>query len=327
VSLVSVIVPMFNRRALIIETLRSALAQRWPRLEVIVVDDGSTDGSAELVAQTFGDRVRLLRLGTNRGRSAARNAGWELARGDLVAFLDSDDLWDPEKTARQVVCFEDPDVVLAHCYVRQIDSAGAERARESAEILRAFRIAAARGYDYAGLTRTWSRLYTPAVMVRREILGRSGGFDAALAMFEDWDLFWRIARAGRVATLPEVLVSVRVHEGNAEPTWATRAEPWLRVMHKHLAELSQVPDAAHRRRAEHHLLMNVALGEFWRGDHGAMRRWLRRSLRVDAGPLLRPHDPVWGTLLLHTALPSSLADACARALGVDRYRDADVRTP
>jgi glycosyltransferase involved in cell wall biosynthesis len=322
VTLVSVIVPMFNRRALIEATLRSALVQEWPQLEVIVVDDGSTDGSADVVERTFGKRVRLLRLGTNRGRSAARNAGCEIARGDLIAFLDSDDLWDPTKTARQVACFDDPRVSLAHCYVRQIDAAGVVCHAESAEILRAFHTAEARGYDYAGLTRTWCRLYTPAVIVRREALQRSGGFDPTLAMFEDWDLFWRIAQTGRVATLPEVLASVRVHEGNAAPTWAARSEPWLRVMHKHLATVSQVKDREQRRRATANLLMNVALGHFWQRDSTEMRRWLAKSLRVDVTPLLRPFDPVWAALLLHSALPASVADAMARFLGVDRYVDS-----
>lgn len=324
-TLVSVVVPLFNRRALIEETLRSALAQQWPSLEIIVVDDGSTDGSADHVERVFGDRVRLIRLERNVGRSAARNAGCEAARGEYVAFLDSDDLWDPLKLARQMPAFDDDDVMLVHCRVRQIDAAGNVAARETATIARAFEVAEARGYDYGGITATWCRMYTPAVVVRRAALERSHGFDPALSRFEDWDLFWRIARMGRVVTVPEVLVSVRVHEGNVEPRWGAVAEPFARVAEKQLAEIAAGPHPSSVRRAEHNLLMNRALAELWRGDRAAMRHWLRRALRVDAAPILRPWHPTWGALMLHAALPAFVADGIASLLGVDRYRDTGRR--
>lgn len=324
-TLVSVVVPLFDRRAFIEETLRSALAQTHRDLEVIVVDDCSTDGSAELVARTFGDRVRLLRLDRNQGRSAARNAGCAAARGALVAFLDSDDLWDPTKLERQVPAFADPDVALVHCRVRQVDATGAPCEAASAAILRAFEVAERRGYDYAGITATWCRMYTPAVVVRRDALASAGGFDPALDRFEDWDLFWRIARQGKVVTVPEVLVSVRVHAGNVEPSWAECAAPFIRVAEKHLAALPASPVDAVDRRARHNLLMQRALGELWRGDRAAARRWLLRALRLDPRPLLRPWHPTWGALLAHAALPSGLADRAATWLGVDRYRERGAR--
>lgn len=332
-TMVSVVVPLFNRRRLIEETLRSALTQTHRDTEVVVVDDGSTDGSAEFVECTFGNAVRLIRLERNQGRSVARNVGCEAARGELIAFLDSDDLWDATKLARQVPAFDDPEVVLVHCRVREIDGTGALRSRESATILRAFEIAEARGYDYAGITASWCRLYTPAVIVRRTILARTGGFDPALSRFEDWDLFWRVAKGGTVVTVPEVLASVRVHADNVEPRWAQCAAPFIRVAEKHLAALSEPVSsntnstrkssttAAIMRRARHNLLMNRALGELWREDRTAVRHWLLRALRVDARPLLRPWHPTWGALLLHAALPATLADRLAAIMGVDRYRE------
>jgi glycosyltransferase involved in cell wall biosynthesis len=330
-TLVSVVVPMRDRRALIVETLQSALAQTHRPIELIVVDDGSTDGSGDLVAETFGDALQLIRLERNHGRSTARNIGCEAARGEFVAFLDSDDLWDPPKLARQLALFADPDVVLTHCRVRQIDATGAVRSAATAAITRAFEAAERRGYDYGGITATWCRMYTPAVVVRREVLARTGGFDPALDRFEDWDLFWRIAKEGRVATVPETLVSVRVHEGNIEPPWSALAAPFIRVAEKHLAALEEdthrtiergdgdATRAATLRRARHNLLMQRALGELWRGDRPAARRWLVRALRDDPRPLLRPWHPTWGALLLHAALPEAVAETLARALGVDRY--------
>jgi hypothetical protein len=316
---------MYNRRDLIEDSLRSALAQQWPSMEIIVVDDGSTDGSADHVERVFGDRVRLVRLEENVGRSAARNAGCAAARGEFVAFLDSDDLWDSGKLAKQMPAFEDPGVMLVHCRVRQVDGSGRVAARESETIARAFEVAEVRGYDYGGITATWCRMYTPAVVVRRSAFERSGGFDPALSRFEDWDLFWRIARDGEVVTVPDVLVSVRVHEGNVEPRWAALAEPFARVAEKHLAEIATLPPTPTLRRAEYNLRMNLALAALWRGDGIALRAALQHAQRIEGAPQMFPWHPTWGALLLHAALPARVADGIASLLGVDRYRDVGRR--
>ena len=101
--MISVIIPVYNRRELIGRAIDSVLAQSWADFELIIVDDGSDDGTAEHVEERYGDepRVRLLKQATNCGVSAARNAGIESAVGDWLAFLDSDDEWRPEKLERQ----------------------------------------------------------------------------------------------------------------------------------------------------------------------------------------------------------------------------------
>ena len=195
--LVSVVIPVFNRRAFIEKTVASVLAQTYAHVEVIIVDDGSTDGSADLVESAFGDRVHVVRLPTNEGRSIARNKGWALAQGSLVAFLDSDDLWAPEKLARQVPYFDDPAVAIVHCRVARIGAYGDLLEKESSELAREFLSAEQRGYDYGGITQTWCRMYTSASVVRRDALRWSGGFDPRLSNFEDYDVLWRIARDGR----------------------------------------------------------------------------------------------------------------------------------
>jgi glycosyltransferase involved in cell wall biosynthesis len=92
-SLLSVVIPTWNRAQLVRDAIHSALAQREGEVEVIVVDDASTDSTAELLEREFGDRIRLLRLEHRRGPGGARNGGARLARGEFVAFLDSDDVW------------------------------------------------------------------------------------------------------------------------------------------------------------------------------------------------------------------------------------------
>ena len=321
-TLVSVVIPVHNRLALIEATIASALAQTWPHVEVIVVDDGSTDRTAELVEQAFGDRVRLLRLGANRGRSVARNQGAAVSRGSLVAFLDSDDLWSPEKLARQVPHFDDESVALVHCHVSKVDERGSPLAAESTELARAFGVADARGYDYGGITETWCRMYTSAVVVRREALEASGGFDPLLSNFEDWDVFWRIARAGRVMTVREPLVQHRVHPGNTPTDWVANAEPWLYVCRKHLAELPEGSRDPVFRRARHNLLLNLSLGEYWRRHRWASRWWMWRALAVDLRPFRNPGHSTWSAPLLHAFLPRFIADRLVRSWKVDPYENA-----
>lgn len=318
-TLVSVVIPLFNRRRYIVGTIESVLAQRHRDVEVLVVDDGSTDGSADLVASTFGERVRLVRLPQNVGRSAARNLGWEMARGELVAFLDSDDLWLPDKLSRQVDHFRDPSVVLVHCWVGKIDAEGKPLERDAELLAQEFARALERGYDYGGITETWSRLYTSAAVVRREALQVSGGFDPRLSNFEDWDVLWRIAKGGRVVTVPEPLVLHRTHPGNTTASWAEAAEPWLEVMRKHLRELQPTESGPAARRARHNLYLNMSLGEYWRRRHWASRWWMWRALLVDPRPLRNPGYYMWGAPLLNAFLPAFVADAFAERWHVDRY--------
>jgi glycosyltransferase involved in cell wall biosynthesis len=316
---VSVIIPTFNRRPWICATVRSVLAQTFQDFELIVVDDGSSDGTAEMLAAGFGDRIRIERLPSNVGRSAARNVGSALATAPLVAFLDSDDLWLPAKLSRQVPCFDRPEVVMAHCWVGKTDRTGERLEAESRQLEHQFQIAAARGYGYGGITRTWCRMYTSAVMVRRDALLASGGFDSQLSNFEDWDLLWRLARAGEVATVRESLVLHRTHPGNTPTIWAEAAIPWLIVNGKHLAEIGGAPRGVEDRKARANLLVNMALGEYWRRDLAASRRWMWRALRADPSVLAKPGYYVWCAPLLHTLLPHALADRAIDWIRPDQY--------
>jgi hypothetical protein len=125
-DLVSAIIPAHNAERFIAATLRSALAQTYPRLEVIVIDDGSRDATAAIAGRIAAQdrRVRLIRLRTNAGAARARNAGIEAATGRYIAFLDSDDLWLPEKTARQLALFEATQAIVCYTAYRTMDEDG-----------------------------------------------------------------------------------------------------------------------------------------------------------------------------------------------------------
>jgi len=205
---VSVIVPAKDREAFVAEAVRSALAQDGCRLEVIVVDDGSRDGTKDAVRAIGDGRVRLVD-GPGRGPAAARNSGLRAARADLVAFLDSDDAFEPGKLARQLALLaRRPDAGLA--YTGHAFFGDSARRAESGE-------GGKDGADRAdGFARLWLRPYflTSSVVVRRSLLERVGAFDESLPLAEDYDLYLRCAAAAGVAGEPEPLVRIRRHAGN-----------------------------------------------------------------------------------------------------------------
>jgi GT2 family glycosyltransferase len=228
-------------------------------------------------------------------------------------------VWAADNLAKQVPAFTDPGVTLSHCWVDKIDATGQPLVEESAALAREFSMALERGYDYGGITETWCRMYTSAVIVRRETLRTSGGFDTRISNFEDWDVLWRIARDGRVATCTDVLVSHRTHAGNTPMRWTHDAIPWLLVNRKHLLELTGRPMTPDLARARHNLLLNMSLGEYWRRHRWAARWWMWRALLASPRPLRNPGYYMWGAPLLHAFLPRPLADKLVKAWHVDPY--------
>jgi glycosyltransferase involved in cell wall biosynthesis len=203
---VSVVIPTYNRARLLVEAIDSVLAQNYPRLEVIVVDDGSTDETPAVVAG-YGTAVRFFRQ-ANAGAAHARNRGIELATGELVAFLDSDDLYLPGKLLEQARQFQaDPALVMVYGWFSILDDQGRTRLGRrcglSGRIGRALLSRCMQG-----------PVATPTVMVRRDALQAVGGFDETMHLSEDIDLWCRLARRGPVGLIPRVLVEVRRHAGN-----------------------------------------------------------------------------------------------------------------
>ncbi|HEY3175611.1 MAG TPA: glycosyltransferase [Candidatus Polarisedimenticolia bacterium] len=211
---VSVVIPAFNAASFIRPTIASVLGQGFADLEVIVVDDGSADGTAEVVSG-LGPPVRLV-SGPRRGVSAARNEGVRLARGTYVAFMDHDDLWEPGKVRRQVDRLDsDPNVALVFTQAR------VERDGRLLEIFPAVAdTAALLDRAYENLVH-WNYIPMSSVMARRARLpglDGTGPFDPRYKLSEDWDLWLRIASAagsGGVAFIAEPLTRYRIVEGRA----------------------------------------------------------------------------------------------------------------
>lgn len=203
--IVSVIIPTYNRAALLPQALESALAQTFKATEIIVINDGSVDETATVLDMQYAGRVRVITQ-SNQGIAAARNAGIRAAGGRYIAFLDSDDRWLPEKLAKQVSYLEaHPAVGLLATHLWECE-VGSEQTRIVSPP------AFPRGFH--DLLRGPNFVQTSTVMVRRECLELVGLFDPELPTLEDWELWLRIARRFAIACLPDVLCEHRYHPHN-----------------------------------------------------------------------------------------------------------------
>ena len=205
---VSVVIPTRNHAAYVRQAIDSALAQTSPPLEVIVVDDGSTDETPRILAE-YGERIRAIRQ-ANSGVSVARNTGIAAARGDLIALLDSDDSWAPAKLERQVARMAaDPSLGLVHCGSERVDADGRQLAVS---------LSGMEGWVApALLTFEPDVIVAPgsSLLVRKRIAEEVGGFDARLAPSEDWDFCYRVATRYPVGYVAEVLVRYRIHSAGS----------------------------------------------------------------------------------------------------------------
>jgi len=219
--LVSIIIPAYNRADLISESLESALSQTYSNHEIIVVDDGSTDHTWDVLTG-YGDRIKAIHQ-PNAGASAARNRALSEARGELVAFLDSDDAFLPEKLEVQVAFMQaHPEVVMSYTPYFESDSA-----------LNPIRVYAADSYP-----RGWRDMLkgctiaTPTVMIRRRILDQTGLFDETLPVSEDLDLWCRATLWGRVQPLDQPLTRVRIHPSGTPRNHRQMIDIWLQLVRK-----------------------------------------------------------------------------------------------
>jgi glycosyltransferase involved in cell wall biosynthesis len=214
---VSCIVPVFNGERFLGEAIDSIIAQTHAPFEVIVVDDGSTDGTKALV-EGYGSAVRYL-WQSNAGPATARNTGIAAATGEFVSFLDADDVWHPGKSARQLALF-DARPALQLC-VTHIQNVCMPEAADHPELSNDGR----RARSIVGYS-------TVTLLARRHVFTVIGDFDTALKHGDDTDWFIRATEHGySIEVVPEVLVHRRLHAGNRSRQWASRSRTeYLRLM-------------------------------------------------------------------------------------------------
>jgi len=219
--LLSVVIPTWNRAAMVSDAVASALGQRGGQVEVIVVDDGSTDDTANMLQRTFGSQITLLQLPERLGVSAARNAGTRLATGELVAYLDSDDLWLPGKLDAELRLFEKfPDAAaVVSDSLRFVNGQPDRQSRFGMIGL----LAASEGQVRPVSECQW--LWTnsmkgaqmSAITLRRQIFDLLEGplFAEDLIWCEDWEFQMRLFHSSLVIVFPEVWTQARCMDDGA----------------------------------------------------------------------------------------------------------------
>lgn len=256
---ISVVIPAYNAERTIIRTLESVFAQTFPPHEIIVVDDGSQDRTAEVVSQ-LAPRVRLIRQG-NAGPAAARNHGIREATGDWIALLDSDDTWLPEKLQRQARELR-PDVALVHCYiVEAVDEVDAE-------------------LDFETLWRG-NRIGTSSVVLSKSAFNAVGGFneDRRMMGVEDYNLWLRLAGAGlKIVTVKEPLSSYTRTETSLSLQTTRVIQAELRNVEVLAAQFCLPERMVAIKRAA--ILEEYAQALFWQRDLPMARRYYREILQL-----------------------------------------------
>jgi glycosyltransferase involved in cell wall biosynthesis len=243
-GLVSVVVPVWNGERFLKKTVDSVLAQTYRPLELIVVDDGSTDRSPDIVESiaAHDDRVKLLRT-ENRGAAAARNLGISQSRGPFVAMLDDDDLWHPEKIARQVDVLRrsPPQVGLVYCWQVEIDEDDFVTSRPGPKRTPV-------GCVTAELAKGNFIECSSEALVRRTCIDAVGGYDTALfpEAANDWKLYLALSEICEFAVVPEYLVGYRQYSANMSKDVAANVKSTELVMQWAFENWPDLPQEAKR---------------------------------------------------------------------------------
>lgn len=200
--LVSIILPAYNCAAFLPHSIGSILAQTYNSYEIIVIDDGSTDNTKE-VLEPFSQRIKYIQFEQNRGLPIARNAGIRSAQGKYIAFIDADDLWLPEKLQTDVGYFQQhPEVSMVFSKHINIDDRGCELNGSTKKQLPS-------GNIFIQLFYEQNFIISSSVVVRKEVFETTGLFDEQLVNCQDWDMWLRIAFHFKVAGINTPLVKYR----------------------------------------------------------------------------------------------------------------------
>jgi glycosyltransferase involved in cell wall biosynthesis len=291
---VTVIMPAYNRERFIREAIESILAQTFTDLELLVVDDGSTDGTGAIVGAIADPRVRQIHQ-PHRGISAAMNRGLAEARGEYVARLDSDDVWLPDMLATQVAVLDErPEVGVVYARAQGMEEDG-RITQHVWGIAPRFPDDSLRSLVQGDCTSNIT------AVARRACVARAGGFDETLPTNEDWDLWLRVARHCAFAFTDRVLARFRWHAGSI----TSRDSPFFRqTLEERTAVLDKLfrdpdlPPAIRAMRADAYRNVHLGVGLRWLGERAYKPALCAfgRALGCGANPFATAVRIAWFTL-------------------------------
>jgi glycosyltransferase involved in cell wall biosynthesis len=229
--LISVIIPVFNGETTIQETIESVLNQTIKDLELLVINDGSQDGTVEIIERIPDSRIQIFSY-PNAGQSTSRNRGIELAKGDYISFIDADDLWTPDKLEAQLNALQaNSKAAVAYSWTDWIN--------ESSQLLGKGSYNTEQGEVFAKLLLNDFVANGSNVLIRRDALTEVGGFDSSVTPAEDWDLWLRLAARYEFVAVrsPQILYRISPHSASFN-VWKMEASS-LQVIDKAFAAAPQ----------------------------------------------------------------------------------------
>lgn len=229
-NLVSVVIPSYNREATIKRAVDSVLCQTYSDIEVIVVDDGSTDNTGRIVSEYQDKRVRIISQKERGGANKARNTGIAHARGEYIAFQDSDDEWLPDKLKSQIDLMEREKLQACYCAHNLI-----EKGRETIIIPPDYQDADKYQAHLKDILRCYNVIGTPTLVIRHELLGRLGAsyFDENMFRLQDYDFVIRIIKATTIGYVNRALVSLYRVEGSITADHGALYDAAAKMLDKH----------------------------------------------------------------------------------------------
>jgi glycosyltransferase involved in cell wall biosynthesis len=273
IPLVSVIIPSYNHAHLVGEAIKSVLEQDYQHYEIILVDDGSTDNTCEVVAQ-FGFKVRYI-YQPNQGLSAARNSGLYAARGELVGFLDADDLYEPNFISTLISILEaNPQADAVHCACRFVDRFNNPLPQIAGKVVTA---------EHLFSTMLKGNFLTPVCMFAyKYCYEETGGFDRAFQGVADWDMWLRISKSFTVIATEQVLARYRVTPYSMSTDIESMLEDRLNVLAKHVGTKPSARSSLSNEELESYsrVYLRAAVEYLQTGDQGQAYKCFYQALHL-----------------------------------------------
>ncbi len=239
--LVSVVIATYNMAQFLPQAIDSILAQTWENLEVIVVDDGSTDNTSEIMA-AYSEEPKVIYIkNKNQGQPKAKNCGIKRASGNFIAFCDADDLWEPFKLDVQMPHFADPAVGVVYSEVSNIDENNNRYTRPANEVRHSGQVT----------NQLLLENFVPfgTSVIRRECIEKNGIFDEEFRMGIDWDLWLRYSLDWKFAYTPERTYVYRIWSGQMSTNYRGRYDFAIRILNKFIDSNGKKLDKAYVRKA------------------------------------------------------------------------------